>query len=93
MWWLRDRGVSPTERNVEVEGGEIDIIARDGPTTVAVEVRTTTSTGDPIDAIGWAKRRHVSTLARRAGVSRVDFLGVGIRDWGIEVHWVPGSTR
>lgn len=92
MWWLRDRGLVVSDRNVEVDGGEIDIVARDGRDEVAIEVRTTTSEGDPIDAVDRTKRRHVSKLAGRAGLTRVDFLGVGFRQWGVEVHWVPGSA-
>lgn len=57
---------------------------------VAVEIRTVTGAGDPIDAVDTAKRSHVRRLAGKAGVSRVDFLGVGFRPWGVEVHWLPG---
>lgn len=82
--------MSPVARNVEVAGGEIDLIMSDHDRRVAVEVRTVSGGGDPIDAIGEEKRRHVRRLAGKAGVSRVDFLGVGFRSWGVEVHWLPG---
>lgn len=77
-------------RNVAVDRGEIDIVATDSNTKVAIEVRTVTGDGDPIDAVDPAKRAHVRRLAGNAGVGRVDFLGVGFRSWGVEVHWVPG---
>ncbi|HZD22680.1 MAG TPA: YraN family protein [Acidimicrobiia bacterium] len=90
--WLVERGLAIERRNVVVDDGEIDIIARDGPTRVAVEVRTVTGPGDPIDAVDWSKRHRVSGLASSVGASRVDFVGIGFRDWGVEVHWVPGSA-
>jgi hypothetical protein len=62
----------------------------DHGTKVAIEVRTVTGPGDPIDAIDFGKRRHVGRLASRVGAGRVDYLGIGFRPWGIEVHWVPG---
>jgi len=78
-------------RNLILDDGEIDLVARDGKDRVAVEVRTITGPGDPIDAVDPTKRRHVASLARRLGASRLDLIGVGLRQWGIEVHWVPGG--
>lgn len=37
--YLRRRGLAVVERNFRVRGGEIDLICRDGATTVFVEVR------------------------------------------------------
>jgi len=37
--YLRQAGLSVIERNFRVKGGEIDLICRDGKTTVFVEVR------------------------------------------------------
>ncbi len=79
-------------RNVEVDGGEIDILARDGSVSVVVEVRTTTGDlADPIDAVNHGKRIRVRRLARAVRATRVDFVGVGIGSQGVVVHWVPGS--
>lgn len=89
-WWLSSRGLVIMARNVEVDGGEIDILARDGAGRVVVEVRSVTGDGDPIDAIDPMKRSHVRGLAGRVAARRVDYLGVGFRSWGVEVHWVPG---
>jgi len=77
-------------RNVEVDGGEIDLLAMDGHTRVAVEVRAISGPGDPIDAVDAAKRRRVSRLGRLAGASRVDFIGIALRPWGFELHWLRG---
>jgi Holliday junction resolvase-like predicted endonuclease len=71
-----------------VDGGEIDIVVRDRRCRVAVEVRAVSGDGDPIDAVDQNKRMHVRRLAGRLGVSRVGYLGIGFRPWGVEVHWV-----
>lgn len=80
------------QRNLVLAEGEIDLIARDGAKRVAVEVRTITGPGDPIDAVDPGKRRRVATLAGRTGVARVDLIGIALRSWGIEIHWVPGGS-
>ncbi len=77
--------------NRAVPGGEIDILARDGRTRVAVEVRTTTGRSDPIDALDDSKRWRVARLGAVAGADRVDLLGVGIGLEGLDIHWVPGE--
>lgn len=90
MWWLAQQGMAPISRNVEIDGGEVDLLMSDHGTKVAVEVRTITGAGDPIDAVDHGKRSHVGHLAGKLGASRVDYLGIGFRPWGVEVHWVPG---
>jgi len=82
--------MSLVARNVEVTGGELDLLMSDNGRLVAVEVRTVGGGGDPIDAVDHGKRRHVRRLAGGAGVSRVDFIGVGFHSWGVVVHWLPG---
>ncbi|HVR79449.1 MAG TPA: YraN family protein [Acidimicrobiia bacterium] len=88
--FLTDHGMAVVAANVEVGRGELDLLAVDGMTRVAVEVRTTTGEGDPIDAVDPLKRRQVAMLAARIGAGRVDFVGVGIGSDGAVVHWVPG---
>lgn len=68
--------------------GEIDLLADDAGTLVAVEVRTTSGRADPIDAIDHTKRVRVRRLASRVGATRSDFLGVRVTDLGVEFHWV-----
>jgi Holliday junction resolvase-like predicted endonuclease len=75
-------------RNVAVQEGELDLLASDSGTGVAVEVRTITGAADPIDAIGPAKRKRVRTLAARIGAHRVDFVGIQVHASGVDVHWV-----
>lgn len=38
--WLRERGLTLLARNFRTRAGEIDIVARDGPSLVFVEVRS-----------------------------------------------------
>jgi putative endonuclease len=62
---LLDAGMVVLERNWRCPHGEIDIIARDGPTLVFCEVKTRRSArfGDPAEAVGWAKVRRLRRLA------------------------------
>jgi Holliday junction resolvase-like predicted endonuclease len=93
--FLTSHGVEVVARNVrldrgEVDRGEIDLLAIDHGQRVVVEVRTVTGRGDPIDAVGHAKRRRVRRLASAIGAARVDFVGVRIGADDVLVHWVPG---
>jgi putative endonuclease len=88
--FLDSHGLEVVARNVAVGSGEIDLVAIDRGQRVVVEVRTVTGDGDPIDAIGPAKRRRVRALAGAVGGSRVDFVGVRLGVDDIVVHWVPG---
>ena len=90
--FLTDHGLSVVASNVRVAGGEIDIVALDRGQTVAVEVRTITGDGEPIDAIGPVKRRKVGRLAHHTGATRVDFVGVRIEPDAVVFHWVPGGV-
>jgi putative endonuclease len=62
---LRRRGYAILDRRYRTRGGELDIIARDGPTLVFVEVKTRGSTrfGSPLEAVTAAKRRQVVAMA------------------------------
>jgi len=87
---LAEQGLKILDRNVAIGGGELDLIAIDGRRRVVIEVRTMTGDGDPIDAVSDRKRRRVRGLAGAAGGARVDLVGVGLRSWGAEIHWLPG---
>ena len=88
--FLSSHGLDVVGRNFQVGRGELDILALDRRQRVVVEVRAITADRDPIDAIGSAKRRRVTRLARAVGASRVDFLGIRIGPDDVVVHWVPG---
>jgi putative endonuclease len=62
---LQRRGYAIVARRYRRRGGEIDIIARDGPTVVFVEVKTRAGSayGSGADAITWTKRRRLTGIA------------------------------
>jgi Holliday junction resolvase-like predicted endonuclease len=91
-WFLNDHGLRVMAANVRVDRGEIDILALDRGERVAVEVRTITGDGEPIDAADPAKRQKVRRLASKAGANRVDFVGVRIDPTAVVFHWVPGGV-
>jgi putative endonuclease len=91
-WFLIDHGLEVIASNVRVGRGELDLLAMDKGARVAVEVRTITGVGQPIDAADPAKRQTVRRLAREAGASRVDFIGVRIDSDAVVFHWVPDGV-
>ncbi len=86
---LQANGLEILARNYRCRGGEIDVVARDGPTVVFVEVkeRTSSSHGTAIEAVTATKRRRILLAARffaaRKGLSdspaRFDVVAI---DWG-----------
>jgi putative endonuclease len=62
---LERRGYVILARRYRCRGGEIDIIARDGATTVFVEVKARDGDrfGDAAEAITWRKRRRIAGVA------------------------------
>lgn len=84
-------GMVVMARNLAVGRGEIDVVARDGRTLVAVEVRSRRR-GDPLDAFGDPKHRQVAVLARLLDppCGRVDLVAVRFGEDAVELRWVPG---
>ncbi len=63
--YLRDQGFKIVIRNFRCPAGEIDIIARDGPTLVFVEVKTRAYEDPaPEDQVHAAKQRKLTTVAK-----------------------------
>ena len=64
--FLQARGIRIVERNYRCRGGEIDIIAREGPTLVFIEVRLRRNSafGGAAASITPAKRRRLAFAAR-----------------------------
>lgn len=62
---LERRGYAIVARRHRCRGGELDIIARDGPTLVFVEVKARDSHafGDAAEAVTWQKRQRIVRLA------------------------------
>ena len=62
---LERRGYAIVARRYRVRGGELDIVARDGPVLVFVEVKTRTGRrfGAAAEAVTAAKQRRMTKLA------------------------------
>jgi putative endonuclease len=62
---LRGLGYEIVERNARTEGGEIDLVAREGGDLVFVEVRSRADdpTGGPEETIGRFKQRRLARAA------------------------------
>ncbi|HAD81066.1 MAG: YraN family protein [Candidatus Edwardsbacteria bacterium RIFOXYD12_FULL_50_11] len=66
--FLSEKGYIIDERNWHSgRDGEIDIIARDGPIIVFIEVKTRFSEkyGQPVQAVGISKQRQIGRLAKK----------------------------
>jgi len=89
---LRRRGYAIVARRYRRRGGEIDIVATDGPTVVFVEVKTRAGVefGSGADAITWSKRRRMTAIATdflaRHGLTnrpcRFDVVSIGLEGDG-----------
>ncbi len=87
--YLAGVGMNILARNWHSKYGELDLVARDGATLVAVEVKTRTGTqyGDPLTAITAQKVSRLRRLllewvrvhAPRTDTLRVDAIGIVIR--------------
>lgn len=92
---LERHGLAIVDRNVELAGAELDIVARDGDTLVFVEVRTRAEDrlGDPLETIDRRKRTSILRAASAWLVAHdaweqvpVRFDVVGIVDG--EITWI-----
>jgi len=65
--YLQKKGFRIIDRNVRLPGGELDLVARCGPTMVFIEVkaRRTQLFGGTAYAINGRKRQRIITLAMR----------------------------
>jgi putative endonuclease len=62
---LRRRGYAILARRFRTRVGELDIVARDGPTLVFIEVKARRSArfGTPAEAVTFTKRRRITRMA------------------------------
>jgi putative endonuclease len=88
---LERRGYAIVARRHRGRGGELDIIARDGPTLVFVEVkaRTDRSCGDAAEAVTWRKRRQIVRLAIEY-VMRHHLTDMPCRFDVVSIHFAAG---
>ena len=64
--YLQSQGYKILARNVRAKFGEIDVVARDGPTLCFIEIKARSSTrfGFPEEAVTFQKRFRLIRLAR-----------------------------
>lgn len=101
--WLERAGMRVVDRNWRSPAGEIDIVARDGPTLVIAEVKTRTGVryGHPVAALTPDKRRRLRRLGRSWAAHhrlvhvrlRVDGVCVLITDGRVLVSHERGMGR
>lgn len=85
--YLISRGLEVVGQNVRTPYGEIDIVARQGDTTVFVEVKARTSNkmGLPEESITARKREHMIACAEHYAVDNE------IDHWQIDVIAIEGK--
>jgi putative endonuclease len=88
---LEERGYAILARRYRRRGGELDIIARDGETTVFVEVKARDSHdfGDAAEAVTRLKRRRMKHLAIDY-LMRNDLLDTRCRFDVVSIHFDAG---
>jgi putative endonuclease len=97
--YLQERGLVPIDRNVRFKGGEIDLVMRDGPEWVFVEVRARADVrfGGAAASVGASKQRRVAVAAQLYLLRRF-----GQRAWPAcrfdvvafeagEIHWLRAA--
>lgn len=90
--FLTRHGLDVIARNVEIDGGEVDLLAMDAGQRVVVEVRSITGPGEPQDAYGAEKAAQVGRLARLLRAHRVDLVAIRFGDDAAEFRWIRGAT-
>ena len=99
--YLQEKWYEIIDTNYTIQWGEIDIIAREGDTTIFIEVRYRhdESHGHPLDTFTYPKRRAMKRTIMyylmKHSLSeesiRVDFIGLMPRpSWGHRVWHVKG---
>ncbi len=100
--WIKDQGYTLVSRNFSSRLGEIDIIAKDGPQIVFIEVKTRSSTvfGAPASAItpkklsSLIKTAEYYLLMNKIGRNyRIDAVEVIMKNGSVEsIHHIKNIT-
>ena len=88
--FLAGRGCYIEDRNVHVDGDEIDLIVRSDSRLIAVEVKCSTNNDDPVDAFDDTKHDRVSRAISgyRRSITRLDLVAVSISDDMVAIRWL-----
>jgi putative endonuclease len=90
---LQQRGFEILDRNFRCQSGEVDVVARDGPATVFVEVkeRHGRSHGEGYEAVTFGKRKRLIRAARLYAASH-GLTEMPIRFDVVSVEWLNADT-
>lgn len=96
--WLRNAGLQEIGRNYRCRGGEIDLIMKDGPQLVFVEVRYRHDDrfGGALASVDRRKQQRL-VMAASHYLQRHDWDGpcrfdvVGLDAYSAEPHWVKNA--
>jgi putative endonuclease len=81
-------------RNYRCRVGEIDLVARDGPVVVFVEVkeRRSDSHGTAVEAVTWRKRQRIVRAARIYATVN-GLADAPVRFDVLAIDWTPSGPR
>jgi putative endonuclease len=103
--FLESQGVAVVARNLRYKGGEIDLLALDGPVVAIIEVRQRQSAafGGALGSVTWRKQRKILRATRvlmqrhkalHGRVLRFDVIGVhGPSAGAHEIVWIKDAFR
>lgn len=85
---LREKGYVLLQQNLRFPEGELDIVARSGPTLVFVEVKTRRrkDQGAPYEAVSFGKQKRQIAAAQRF-ISECGLRKVTVRFDVVSIHW------
>ncbi len=90
--FLLARGCDLVASNARADGGEVDLVIRDGYRVAAVEVKLATDGADPLEAVD--DRKFALVTRTVAGldlwIDRIDLLGVSMDAEGCGIRWLRG---
>jgi putative endonuclease len=92
--YLESQGFAVVARNFRCRSGEVDVVARQGDTTVFVEVkeRHSDSHGQGHEAVTFGKRRRIVRAARLYAAAR-GLSETPLRFDVVSIDWVDGQPR
>jgi putative endonuclease len=92
--YLQARGFAVVARNFRCRSGEVDVVARQGDTTVFVEVkeRRGRSHGQAYEAVTFGKRRRIIRAARLFAAAR-GLSDTPLRFDVVSIDWVDGEPH
>ncbi|GMQ98599.1 MAG: hypothetical protein BMS9Abin17_1119 [Acidimicrobiia bacterium] len=91
--FLVERGLTVIERNVFVDGDELDLIVLEGSRRIVVEVKTSANGDDPMEAVDDVKAHRIRRAVHGYGlpVHRIDAIAVRLTPGGASVRWLKAA--